>query len=163
MPRYDNEIKITPSVFDRLIDYEPQKKSGEVPASRQKNLRELKQSVKRDLEWLLNTRQNAEGVPDGLKELKNSLAAYGLPDFTALNPKNMHHQIELRKKLEDAIGIFEPRLTNVTVRLEPTVHEGERALRFRIDAHLRVEPTPEPVTFDTVLQLLSGEYIVKED
>lgn len=41
------------------------------------------------------------------------------------------------------------------------MREHERALRFRIDARLRVEPAPEPVTFDTVLQLHSGEYLVK--
>lgn len=162
MARFDNEIKITPSVIDRLIDYEPQM-SREAPASRSKSLRELKQSIKRDLEWLLNTRQDAEGVPEGLIELKNSLASYGLPEFTSLNPQNPHHQVGLRKKLEEAISVFEPRLINVSVRLEPTIFEGERALRFRIDGHLRVEPTPEPVTFDTVLQLLSGEYLVKED
>ena len=35
-------------------------------------------------------------------------------------------------------------------------------LKFRIEASLNVEPTPEPIAFDTVLQLGSGEFEVKE-
>jgi type VI secretion system protein ImpF len=34
-------------------------------------------------------------------------------------------------------------------------------LRFRIDALLRVDPAPEPVTFDAVLQLNTQQYLVK--
>jgi len=48
MPRSDYEVRITPSVLDRLIDEEPEI-SREPPASRAKNLRQLKQSVRRDL------------------------------------------------------------------------------------------------------------------
>ena len=41
------------------------------------------------------------------------------------------------------------------------VRENERALRFRIDAKLRVQPAPEPVSFDTVLHLHNGEYQIE--
>jgi predicted component of type VI protein secretion system len=33
-------------------------------------------------------------------------------------------------------------------------------LKFRIEATLDIEPTPEPVVFDTVLQLGSGNFAV---
>jgi type VI secretion system protein ImpF len=157
--RFDNEIRITPSVLDRLIDYEPEL-SHEPSASRAKSLRQLKQTVRRDLEYLLNTRQVAGGLPAGLKELNNSVAAYGLPDFSAVNVNSPEEQTRLRRVLETTIGIFEPRLKGVKVTLEP-LRGTERALRFRVDARLQVEPTPEPVTFDTVLQLHSGEYKVR--
>jgi type VI secretion system protein ImpF len=61
MARYDNEIRITPSVLDRLIDEEPSV-STEPANTRQKSLRQLKQSVRRDLEWLLNSRQIVNGI-----------------------------------------------------------------------------------------------------
>ena len=32
---------------------------------------------------------------------------------------------------------------------------------FRIDARLKVDPAPEPVSFDTLLQIGSGEFRVK--
>jgi len=79
MSRFDNEIRVRPSVLDRLIDYEPEY-SREAPASRVKNLRILKQSVRRDLEWLLNTRATAF-VPPELKEVLSSIAVYGLLVF----------------------------------------------------------------------------------
>jgi type VI secretion system protein ImpF len=159
MPRTDNEVRVTPSVLDRLLDYEPEI-SREPIASRAKSLRELKQAVKRDLEWLLNTRQVAEELPPDLKQVRNSLAAYGLPDFSNVSTQNPADQKNMLREIEDAIRIFEPRLENVVVTLEPT-RNTERAMRFRIDAHLKIEPAPEPVMFDTVLQLGSGHYVVQ--
>lgn len=57
----DNEIRITPSIVDRLLDFEPTN-PNEAPKSRSQGMRELKQSVRRDLEWLLNTRQDRKSV-----------------------------------------------------------------------------------------------------
>lgn len=159
MPRTDNEVRITPSVLDRLLDFEPEL-SRESIASRAKSLRQLKQSVKRDLEWLLNTRRTVEELPPDLKEVNQSLAAYGLPDFSSLSVQSPADQKRLRREIEDTIHIFEPRLEDVMVTIEP-VRETERVLRFRIEARLKVEPAPEPVTFDTLLQLGSGQYIVQ--
>ncbi|MEW6209057.1 MAG: type VI secretion system baseplate subunit TssE [Acidobacteriota bacterium] len=160
MPRIDNEIRITPSVLDRLIDYEPEV-SREPPASRSRSLRQLKQSIKRDLEWLLNSRQVATELPPDLEELNRSLAAYGLADFTQLNVKTQADQNRLRRAIENAISLFEPRLEDVIVTLMPA-ERLQTSVRFRIDARLRIEPAPEPVTFDTSLEIASGEYVVKE-
>ncbi|HZH34866.1 MAG TPA: type VI secretion system baseplate subunit TssE [Pyrinomonadaceae bacterium] len=160
MARIDNEIRITPSVFDRLLDFEPDV-SSEAPKSRSKSLRELKQSVKRDLEWLLNTRRYAGEIPDNLEEVNKSVLIFGLPDFTGLGAKSSAEQKRLIKELESALKIFEPRLMDVRVSFEPP-SETERVLKFRIEARMRVDPTPEPVTFDTILQLGSGAYMVQE-
>jgi type VI secretion system protein ImpF len=159
MARHDNEIRITPSVLDRLLDYDPTM-SREAPASRSKSLKDLKASVRRDLEWLLNTRSHAGHIDDGLKEVINSLATYGLPDFTAVNAQKPSEQKQLRKSIETTIRIFEPRLQDVNVTVDP-IDGNKRELRFRIDARLNVRPTPEPITFDTVL-LSSGQYAVQE-
>ena len=161
MPRTDNEVRIVPSVLDRLIDYEPEL-SREPPASRSKSLRLLKQSVKRDLECMLNTRQSIVYVEPEMKELTNSLACYGLPDFSNASVKSKSDQNRLRRALEAAIATFEPRLEDVKVSLEAT-GGVERILHFRIDARLRVDPAPEPVTFDTRLHVTSGEYTVQEE
>ena len=158
MNRFDYEIRITPSVLDRLLDDDPIE-TREAPASRQRNLEQLKESVKRDLEWLLNTRQTVGGSPTGLKELNHSLAAYGLPDFSSFTVKSPGDQARMRQILETAISTFEPRLENVIVTLVP-VDDAEQKLKFRIDARLRVEPVPEPVAFDTVLQTVNNQYRV---
>ena len=159
MARTDNEVRVTNSVLDRLLDYEPEI-SREALASRSKSLRELKQSVRRDLEWLLNTRQIAGGVPADLKETNNSVAAFGLPDFTHLSIDSGGDQKLIKREVEEAVRRFEPRLENVVVSIE-TTRSTERMLHFRIDAHLRIDPAPEPITFDTMLQLGNGEYVVQ--
>jgi type VI secretion system protein ImpF len=161
MSRFDNDIRITTSVLDRLIDTEPDVKS-EAPASRQKSLRDLKAAVKRDLEWLLNSRQVVGGIPEELKETSHSLAAFGLPDFTGVSLKNVAEQAFVRRTIERAISLFEPRLEDVMVMLMPG-SSGEQVMRFRIDARLKVDPAPEPVTFDTLLQLDNGQYVVREE
>ncbi len=161
MARTDNEVRVTTSVLDRLLDYEPEI-SREPIASRSKNLRQLKQSVRRDLEWLLNTRQVAGGLPPELKEANNSVAAFGLPDFTALSIDSADDQKFIKREIEEAVRRFEQRLEGVVVSVEPA-RATERVLRFRIDARLKIDPAPEPITFDTVLQLGSGEYQVRTE
>jgi type VI secretion system protein ImpF len=160
MARTDNEIRVTPSVLDRLLDFEP-RSSQEAPKSRSRSLRELKQSVKRDLEWLLNTRSHAETFDENLEEVFKSVAVYGLPDFTGISVRNLAEQKRLTKALETAIKIFEPRFVDLRVTLEP-VSNTDKDLKFRIEARLDIEPTPEPIAFDTVLQLGSGEFEVRE-
>lgn len=160
MARTDNEIRITPSVLDRLIDYEPEL-TREPLRSRSKSLRELKQSVRRDLEWLLNTRCHTIDISEGLKEVSESVFTYWLPDFSNLNNKNTNDHKMLQNAIETAIRNFEPRLQDVIVKGEP-IDTLQRMMRFRIEARLKVDPVPEPVTFDTLLQLGNGQYEVNE-
>ena len=55
MAKIRDDQPLVPSVLDRLLDDEPQN-THETPKSRNQVLRDLKQSVRRDLENLLNTR-----------------------------------------------------------------------------------------------------------
>ena len=67
----------------------------------------------------------------------------------------------LLRLVEQTIAIFEPRLTAVRVRAIDSAASGPRVLRFQIEALLKMDPAPEQVLFDTLLQLNSGEYQVK--
>jgi type VI secretion system protein ImpF len=160
MPRIDEEIRINLSVLDRLVDFEPEAKA-EPPASRSKALRQVKQALKRDLEWLLNTRRVLE-VPGELPLLADSLLAYGLPDFSTMSVKNAGDQHDLTLALETTLRRFEPRLEDVVVSVA-NASVLERAFRFKIEARLRIDPVPEPISFDTTLQLGSGNFAVKGD
>jgi len=66
MPTTEREGPVTLSVLDRLIDQEPERKL-EPPLTRSQSLRELKAALRRDLEWLLNTRRTIEEPPASLK------------------------------------------------------------------------------------------------
>jgi type VI secretion system protein ImpF len=158
MSRFDNEIRVSWSVLDRLIDKEPNE-SQDPPRSQSASLAELKQAVRRDLEWLLNTRCHFEDEEGGLEEAVRSVAFYGLPDFTSVSAKSGAEQDRMMKAIENALKYFEPRFSNLKVSMEP-VSNVDRSLKFRIEAMLEVEPTPEAVVFDTVLQLGSGNFAV---
>lgn len=160
MARQDLETRVTPSVLDRLIDLDP-RMSQEPPKSRSSSLQELKQAVRRDLEWLLNTRNHTETLDDRLEEAPRSVAFYGLPDFTGVSVKSHLEQKRMVAAIEDALRIFEPRFKNPKVTLEP-VDNIDRQLKFRIEATLDIEPTPEPIVFDSVLESGAGAFSVIE-
>jgi len=159
MSRSFSEPAVKLSVFDRLIDLEP-KNARELPLTRAQSVHLLKESVRRDLEWLLNTRLVAMPPDERLREVNRSLYVYGLPDFSAYSLSNPEDQNRLVRHLQTAIRRFERRLANVRVVPSEVSSDGTRTWRFRIEALLVVDPAPEPITFDTVLQLTSGEYEV---
>ena len=160
MARTENQTQITPSVLDRLIDLDP-RESREAPRSRTSNVTDLRQAVRRDLEWLLNTRTIMNPADSQLEEAKRSVAFYGLPDFTGIGASSNVEQRRLLESLETAIKTFEPRFLDVKIILEP-MNELERQLRFRIEARLDVDPAPVPIAFDSVVQSGVGGFTVTE-
>ena len=159
MARPAAHLKLVVSILDRLIDQE----HGGAPSSLVEPSRDLaliKASVKRDLEWLLNSKQPLFDPPADLRHIRRSLLTFGLPDFTSASLSSTKDQDVLRRTIEETVRRFEPRLANVTVRLEAG-REFDRSLRFRIDGMLQVDPVPEPVTFDSVLQLNTRDFVVE--
>jgi type VI secretion system protein ImpF len=159
MARFEPEMIITQSVLDRLTDEEPGTPS-DPPITRAQSFRIFKAALRRDLEWLLNTRQIPEPAPGDFRELPRSLFNYGLPDMVSLSTEAVRDRNLLQHRLQEVVELFEARLTNVRVIGEPAAHGG-RSLRFRIEGLARLDPAPEQVSFDTVLELTSGEYEVK--
>lgn len=159
MARYERDPNVTLSVLDRLVDTDPYNRT-DPPLNRANSLRQLKASLRRDLEWLLNTRRRPDAIPEGSTELSRSLFNYGLPDLSSLGVHSVQDQNRLLWMLETAVTYFEPRLMAVRVTLEP-VPGAARMLRFQIQGMLRMDPAPERVSFDTVLELTKGEYAIK--
>lgn len=159
MPPTRGDAPVTLSLLDRLTD-EDLKRSGELHLTRSQSIRKLRDAVRRDLEWLLNTRQPIDPVPDG-SELEDSLYMYGLPDITSLSVANIRDRQRLAQAIQSAVVKFEPRIANPRVGLVASTDEKMPMLRFAIEGMLRVDPNPEHVSFDTVLELASGEYRVQ--
>jgi type VI secretion system protein ImpF len=154
------EDELLPSLLDRLIDDEPEA-GQESPGDRVHDLRDLKDRVARDLENMLNTRREAlDDLPEEFVETNESLLVYGLPDFSSFNLLSPDDRNRLCRAIERAIVTFEPRLQRPGVKME-TPNQNERVLRFRVEALLRIEPAPEPVVFDTILQLGTQQYLVR--
>jgi type VI secretion system protein ImpF len=161
MAQRNPERPVQLSVLDRLIDTEPANRQ-EVPLTRAQSVRALKAALRRDLEWLLNTRrciQQPKG-PDGASfELTESVYDFGVPDFTSLSLNSGKDRLRLTHMLEEAVALFEPRLQGV--RIVQQSSEKHRSLRFIIEGMLQIEPSPELVSFDTFVELGSGEFRVQ--
>lgn len=155
MARGLGETTITLSLLDRLIDMEPDNRM-ENPLSRAQSVRLLKAAVRRDLEWLLNTRRIVDPPNEALKEVNRSGYVYGLSDMSALSMATAADQNRLARQVLSTINLFEPRLTNVRVVLAEAEEGIKKDVRIRIDAMLRMDPVPEPISFDTVIELKSG-------
>jgi len=148
------------SVLDRLIDEEP-KSAVEGPMTRAESLRRLKTAVRRDLEWLLNAREPVQAPPDGAGQLEKSVYCFGLPDLCSMNLISSRNRADLARVMEALIAIFEPRLLGVKVSLGPANPGPLPQLRFIIEGLLAMDPMPEHVSFDTVLDVSGGEYHVR--
>ena len=159
MAKREIERTVQPSILDRLTDDEP-RISADPRITYEESLRRFRAGVQRDLEWLLNTRRIPEPAPESLAEVTHSLHHYGLPDITSLSSDSPESRVWLLRRIEETIALFEPRLSGVRVSLSEAQGSGGRELRFLIEATLRMDPTPELVVFDTVLELGSGQYQV---
>lgn len=146
---------IQQSCLDRLIAPDTS-----VAPDRAQSIELLKESVRRDLEWLLNTRRNPTPVPDNCEQLNTSVFQYGLPDLTSFGLNSTKDRNRLLTILDSTVATFEPRLQDVRVTFQEAASHS-RVMRFTIHATLRTDPAPERVSFDTVLQLNSGEYKVQ--
>lgn len=154
MARSATETLVTQSVLDRITQVE------EWPATRNQSVRFFKDALKRDLEWLLNTRKPPLSQLDDRPVARETVINFGLPDISSLGLSSASDQRSLRMAIEGCVRAFEPRLTDVRVTLESS-DTTDRRLRFHIEGNMKLDPAPEEITFDTVLELTSGEYKVK--
>lgn len=161
MARQEIDRPVLQSILDRLIDLDP-RTPAEAPFTRSESVREFKLSVRRDIEWLLNSRAMPEKIDEGLEEVQRSVLYFGLPDLTSLSDSGEDRQ-RLLRLVETAIATYEPRFQNVSVSEGAVASADAREVRFLIQATLRMDPAPEVVFFDTVLDLSSREYQVRGD
>ena len=158
MTKREIERTVQGSLLDRLTDVEP-KSNVEGRVGYLESVRQFKNGLQRDLEWLLNTRRIPVSAPEELAELQRSVYHYGLPDLTSISRDSPEARDRLLRRVEDAIATYEPRLANVNiVMLEMEGEQHRRELRFHVEGTLLMDPTPEQVVFDTVLHFASGEY-----
>jgi len=144
-----------PGLMDRLTDGGSR---GSSPL--RMSIEDLKDSVARDLEALLNTRiAMPELLPKQFPECRRSLVTYGLQDFAGRSLSSFDDRAHICSCLEAAIARHEPRLRNVRASLELR-DDAVNCLNFSITALLVVHAAHEPVNFDAVLQPASQHYTI---
>jgi type VI secretion system protein ImpF len=147
--------RVKGSLLDRLMH----------PAASENGLtlREYHASVRRDLEALLNARRPRVSVPSGLPAVRDSMFAYGLPDYASGAFNAAEQREALYKEIAATIKRFEPRLTRVTVTSRDRPDSMEPVLRIRIQAMLVAEDADEPVSFETTLDTTTTDIAVRPD
>lgn len=147
------------SILDRLLDDEPDNQNDS-PKTHNQLIRELRQSVRRDLENLLNTRWRCVAWPPDLEELESSVVNYGIPDFCGGNMGAQDPE-KLLEIIQSTISHFEPRLRNVRVKRPDTTERIDRTLPFRIEAVLFVDPIQDRVSYDSAIEINTGSVRVE--
>lgn len=148
-------------LLDRLLDAEP----GSIeppPATAAQALEQLHSAVRRDIEALLNARRRRKPLPPLLKELPNSLVNYGIPDPASGAYAIAEMRDALAGEVELTIRRFEPRLMRVHAVLAGELDDLGGTLRLKVEAVLRADPVPEPVSFETLLEPVTRGVTVRE-
>lgn len=148
-------------LLDRLIDADPSEESDR-PLSAAAAMDAVRRSICNDLEELLNTRRRWHSWDPQLAELDRSLVGFGLPDFASGAFNDPRRREELRVLVENCIRRFEPRIVSLKVSLVEATDKLSGTLRLRIDALLHSDPAPEPISFNTVVDLTTKNVTVLE-
>ena len=155
-----NTVRVQLPLLDRLIDDTPDS-PRDPPMAAAEAMHHLRQSVRRELEALLNARRRWRSPPRELTELPNSPIGYGIPDFAAGVFNNQGERDRLRLEIEATIRRFEPRFLSVRVHLIDDEQRLDSSLRLRIDAVLHADPAPEQVTFDTIVDTVNDNVRIR--
>lgn len=147
-------------LLDRLIDDAPEV-ARDPPLSPAEAVALLRRGLRRDVEALLNARRRWRSWPAGYGELALSPIGFGIGDFAAGAFNDRAERERLRRRVEDTVRRFEPRLARVRVVLLDPDNTLDPTLRLRIEAMLLVDPAPEPVAFDTLIDPVTAEVQVK--
>lgn len=156
--------RLQPSLLDRLIDDEPQKQV-EAREKRVLSVRQLRESVKRDLAWLLNTTNYESGQSlEGFPEVKSSVLNFGIPELAGHLASDAD-VVAMETELREAVARFEPRILQPTLNVKVVVSEREmshNAMIFDIQGDLWAQPLPQHLYLKTEMDLETGDVAVMD-
>jgi type VI secretion system protein ImpF len=156
--------RLQPSLLERLTDDEPHAHQ-EGRDKRVLSPARLRESVGRDLAWLLNT-VNLAAVQnlDEYPEVARSVLNFGMADLTGRTAGSINaHTLE--RQLARVIWDFEPRLLRSSIKVRLVIDEekmSHNAMRFDIEAELWAQPLPLRLFLRTEIDLESGTVLVAE-
>jgi type VI secretion system protein ImpF len=150
--------RLQPSLLDRLTDQDPSRKL-ESREARVLSPSRLRDCVRRDLAWLLNTTHlKAVQELDEHPQVERSVLNYGMPDLAGRTTSSVN-TTELEQAIRKVILDFEPRLVARTLRVKLFVDERQmnhNAMSFDIEAELWAQPLPLRLFLRTSVDLETG-------
>ena len=158
-PNLDSE-RVLPCLLERLTDRYPQARR-ESREHRTISLRRYRESVLRDLEWLLNCEAHPTAAEfEGLEIVRESVLNYGIRNLTG-TWLSTHEASDLEALLREAVLRFEPRILPETLGVRviaPAADEAhlQGALTLEIVGELWAEPVSEALFIRTEVDLETG-------
>ena len=163
MAELTHKERLQPSLLDRLTDDEPHT----LQESRDKrvlSMHKLRQSVLRDISWLLNT-DSFETVTDltDYPEVAKSVLNYGIKDLAGKAVVGVNLSA-IEKGIKQAINAFEPRILPKTLNIQILSSEemNHQAMSFDIEANLCAQPLPLHLYLRTEINNISGDVILHD-
>lgn len=135
-------------LFDRLVDLHPDVPSEPRPF-RTLTRDQLRDSVRREVERLLNTR--APLTQEELAGRTRTVIDYGLPDFGTFSVTSGEDRYRLGVSIAETITIYEPRLQDVVAKVD-MVRREEGVLAVNIEATIVAGRIVEPVSFPVLIR-----------
>jgi type VI secretion system protein ImpF len=152
---------LQPSLLDRLRDDNPDRTTDTLD-ERVMSLRRLRDSVLRDLEWLLNTGclEESEAL-DEYPEVKKSVLNYGIPNLSGAWASTKD-TTTVEREIKEAIINFEPRILPGALKVTVVINDEEmnaNTMMFEIQGELWWQPLPERFYLRTTLDLELGKFL----
>lgn len=156
--------RLQPSLLDRLTDDAPEHQT-ESREQRVLSIRRLRQSVLRDLSWLLNT-----SSLDTLMDLSDapfashSVINYGTPALAGVNLSGAD-MTSIERKFKQAIQDFEPRILADSLKVSMVSTDqmmNQKSMSFKIEGDLWAQPLPVHLYIRSDLDLETGEVTVQD-
>jgi type VI secretion system protein ImpF len=148
------------SLFTRLIDDDP-KRAKDGTLQERILVEKLKESIRRDLVALLNTRKKFTYFPACLKELNFSSISYGIKDFSSYLIFTKERQEQFCTDLENTVLLYDNRLSDIRVTLDMPKALYQGNLLITLEATLILKKKPCPFMAQLVLNLKNSLFEIK--
>lgn len=158
MAELTTQERLQPSLLDRLTDDEPSQ-GQESRNRRVLSLQRLRESVLRDLAWLLNTTNLGDRTLEYEHPfVESSVVNYGVPDFAGLTSSSVESG-QLVRLVKQCILNFEPRILRDKLEVRVSVDNtrmDQNSLVFEITGELWAQPVPLELFLKTQVDLETG-------
>lgn len=156
--------RLQPSLLDRLTDLEPDK-ATEARSSRVIDINRLREIVRRDLSWLLNT-NNLDTVIDenAYPNVRNSVVNYGVREVSGDFSTEQRADL-IRRSILAAIRRYEPRINRSTLDVTLRKNDSRQGavVSFDIVADMWAEPYPLELYLRSDIDVTTGEVHLEEE
>jgi type VI secretion system protein ImpF len=119
-----------------------------------------RESLRRDIEAMLNSRRHLLSWPVWFEELDRSLLAYGLDDLTNESLASADFRARFVEEAEKQLRRLEPRLGRFEVTVLPNRDELDATLRFRVTGTVMLGTKREEMYFDSHVDPVRAQLVI---